>query len=223
MYHFYIGEDLLPLPPERMTTQVGSTNEVVNLVSSGDYNIRKDIGLTDFQFEVFLPALPTTVQGITTDENFKPPGHYLDKFRQYKTEKQYIRLMIIRNTVADTNAQPTNLLVSIEDYTIREEGYDDGSFTVTLNLREHRPPKQTQTKVAYTSTNNAGQSVAHVYQEEIRPTKPTEKTHTVVPGDTLWAIAQRKLGNGARFQEIAVLNNISDPNLIFPNQVLRLP
>lgn len=46
---------------------------------------------------------------------------------------------------------------------------------------------------------------------------------TVVAGDTLWGIAQRELGAGARYREIAELNNIPDPDLIFPGQKFRLP
>ena len=218
MYHFYINDELLPLPPERLLTRIGSTNKVINLVHNGDFNILKDIGLTDFQFDIFLPALPTTIMGVLTSDDFNPPGYYLDKFREYKTNKEHIRFIIVRNTT-DTY---TNLLVSFEDYTIREQGGDDGSVVVALKLREHREPKETKTKVVATETNDKGQVIAYIHQEEMRPTKPTEKTHKVIPGDTLWAIAQRKLGNGARYHEIAALNDIADPNRIFPGQVLRL-
>jgi LysM repeat protein len=48
---------------------------------------------------------------------------------------------------------------------------------------------------------------------------------TVQPGDTLWALAQRHLGDGNRWNEIHALNRdvIPDPNLIEAGQVLRLP
>lgn len=50
-------------------------------------------------------------------------------------------------------------------------------------------------------------------------------THTVVSGDTLWGIAAQYLGDGSRYMEIYNLNTdkISDPNLIYVGQVLRLP
>ena len=50
-------------------------------------------------------------------------------------------------------------------------------------------------------------------------------THTVQPGDTLFDIAQSVLGDGNRWPEIFALNRdqIGNPNLIFPGQVLRLP
>lgn len=45
----------------------------------------------------------------------------------------------------------------------------------------------------------------------------------VESGDTLSGIAQRFLGTASRFPEIAALNGIANPNLIFPGQRLQLP
>ena len=48
-------------------------------------------------------------------------------------------------------------------------------------------------------------------------------THTVVPGDTLWDLAKRFYGDPFRYHQIAAANNIADPDLIFPGQVLVIP
>ena len=49
--------------------------------------------------------------------------------------------------------------------------------------------------------------------------------HVVVSGDTLSGIAEHHLGDAARWPEIFDLNRhlISDPDEIFPDQVLTLP
>lgn len=49
--------------------------------------------------------------------------------------------------------------------------------------------------------------------------------YTVQSGDTLSAIADQFYGNAALFLQIfeANTNQLSDPNLIFPGQVLRIP
>lgn len=48
---------------------------------------------------------------------------------------------------------------------------------------------------------------------------PSPKTYTVVPGDTLSSIAYRF---GTTYRKLAVLNGITDPNRIFPGQVLKI-
>jgi len=52
------------------------------------------------------------------------------------------------------------------------------------------------------------------------PPPTGEVTYTVVRGDTLSRIAQRF---GTTWQILAQLNNIANPNRIFPGQVLRIP
>ncbi len=48
---------------------------------------------------------------------------------------------------------------------------------------------------------------------------------TVQPGDSLWRISQRLLGSGYRYTQIyaANTNQIRDPSLIYPNQILVVP
>ncbi|MCK8674050.1 LysM peptidoglycan-binding domain-containing protein, partial [Rhodococcus sp. HM1] len=48
-------------------------------------------------------------------------------------------------------------------------------------------------------------------------------THTVAPGDSLWAIAERVYGDGNQYQRIADANGIANPDLIHPGQVLTIP
>jgi nucleoid-associated protein YgaU len=47
----------------------------------------------------------------------------------------------------------------------------------------------------------------------------------IMEGDTLWGIAERELGSGARYTEIFAANRevIEDPDLIFPGQKIRIP
>lgn len=49
--------------------------------------------------------------------------------------------------------------------------------------------------------------------------------HTVEKGDTLWAIAEKTMGNGTKYQEIFEANKpmLTHPDKIYPGQVLRIP
>lgn len=48
------------------------------------------------------------------------------------------------------------------------------------------------------------------------------RIHTVVHGDTLWAIAQKYLGNGNRYKEIVSLNGLKS-NVIYSGMKLKIP
>lgn len=57
-------------------------------------------------------------------------------------------------------------------------------------------------------------------EPEPGPSKPI--IYTVKPGDTLWEIAERFLGDGQKFREIMALNSLSS-EVIYPGQILRIP
>ena len=48
-------------------------------------------------------------------------------------------------------------------------------------------------------------------------------TYTIQKGDYLWEIAVRAYGDGFKWVEIAKANNLTDPNLIFSENVLKIP
>lgn len=67
----------------------------------------------------------------------------------------------------------------------------------------------------------AGGTVTPSPQPSPQPVpQPTETTYTVVAGDTLSGIASRY---GTTYQELARINNIDNPNLIYAGQVIKIP
>lgn len=71
-------------------------------------------------------------------------------------------------------------------------------------------------------------NIAGVSKVEDAVTAPDSREpvfHTVVKGDNLWKIAEKYLGSGARNKEIFEANRpmLSDPDKIYPGQVLRIP
>ena len=50
------------------------------------------------------------------------------------------------------------------------------------------------------------------------------QNYTVKSGDTLWALAKFYYGDGSKYSLISSANpNITNPNLIYPGQVLVIP
>lgn len=55
------------------------------------------------------------------------------------------------------------------------------------------------------------------------PEPTVEDVYTVEQGDTLWGIAQKKMGKGWKWWRIAEANGLKDPYLIYPGQELVIP
>ncbi|MDP2649411.1 MAG: LysM peptidoglycan-binding domain-containing protein [bacterium] len=59
--------------------------------------------------------------------------------------------------------------------------------------------------------------------EKVETKKISGEKYTVVEGDNLWDISIRAYGDGFKWLEIAKVNNLSNPNLIYPGDVFKLP
>lgn len=70
-----------------------------------------------------------------------------------------------------------------------------------------------------------GQTVATINHKFVMPemTGDNDTFYTVRRGDCLWVIARNFLRRGVLFSIIAERNNIENPDLIFPKQLLQIP
>jgi nucleoid-associated protein YgaU len=48
------------------------------------------------------------------------------------------------------------------------------------------------------------------------------RRYVVAPGDTLWDISRRELGDAMRYKEVAALSHLSNPDVIHAGDVLTL-
>ncbi len=76
--------------------------------------------------------------------------------------------------------------------------------------------------VAWTSRTETDEAPA-AEVVEIAPVANEVKTYTVVAGDTLFNIAEKFLGDGNRYQELAAHNGIANPDHIEVGQVINIP
>ena len=127
--------------------------------------------------------------------------------------------------VAAANQEAANALgVHIRNLGFRVDGlqvrYDDGVATVHGTVASQREKEI----VVLTVGNTKG--VAQVDDRLVVETpEPEAKMYTVKSGDTLSGIAKEQYGNAMKYPEIFEANKpmLTDPDKIYPGQVLRIP
>jgi nucleoid-associated protein YgaU len=119
---------------------------------------------------------------------------------------------------------PDALKKEVEDLGLKTEGLKVTVEGDTVKVSGKAASQAEREKVILAVGNVAG--VAKV-EEAIETPEPAAEPvfHTVVKGDTLWKIAEKTLGSGARYKEIFEANRpmLEDPDKIYPGQVLRIP
>jgi nucleoid-associated protein YgaU len=93
-----------------------------------------------------------------------------------------------------------------------------------VRLTGTAPDAETREKLILAAGNVAG--VAGVEEQIATPAPAPEPVfHTVTKGDTLSAIAKKHYGNANAYPRIFEANRpmLSDPDKIYPGQVLRIP
>jgi nucleoid-associated protein YgaU len=124
----------------------------------------------------------------------------------------------------DAAPDPEALKKEVQDLGLEAEGLDIAVEGDKVKIRGRAKSQEAKEKVVLAVGNIAG--VAKV--EEDISTETAEKEavfHTVEPGDNLSAIAQKYLGSASRYPEIFEANKpmLTDPDKIYPGQVLRIP
>lgn len=221
-YNFYIDGVQLPIAPSKLQTKISNKNKTIVLINEGEINLLKQAGLTEIEFDVIIPQV--NYPFATYVDGFKPASYFLNKFEQLKTSMKPFQFIVSRVLPGGKLLFDTNIKVSLENYTIIEDVKNGLDLLVQIKLKQYKN-YGTKTVVVKTvsSSNQSTSKVTTVSTTKTREvSKPIPKTYTVKSGDTLWAIAKKTLGDGSKYTEIAKLNGIKNPNLIYPGQVIRL-
>jgi len=215
-YRVYIDGLLMPITPERIVMRHRGKNQRTALLDGGEVtHLRMGEG-AELLLTLCLPRRHYPFARY--ERGFVQPEAFVEQFLDIRRERRPIRFICARIAPSGRLLSDTNMRASLEELGITESAEDGDDLTVTITLREYRE---------YTTTRAVVDEQRVIIEGPGRETdnRPSGGTHTVIRGDTLWGIARAHLGDGRRYREIFELNRdqIQNPNLIFPGQVLRLP
>lgn len=200
---------LFPIPPERVAAETESRIITIETIELGEAGIPKGIRLSRVSWEGFLPGAAR--RNLSIVKAWRPPNEILHQLQLWRNAGTKLRLLVTRT--------PLNLNVYIERLEHRwGSGYGDMDYSISFVAARDLH--------VYTEAEWRQRGAAKAGATPARPRPPVPKTYTVRPGDNLWAIAKKILGDGAKWRDIYALNKSvigADPNKIRPGQVLRLP
>jgi hypothetical protein len=235
-YDFYLDKIRLPVAPQKLTVKITGQNKTVVLINEGEINILKKAGLTEITFTALLPNVPYPFARYAG--GYKNASYFLDALESLKTRTGDdgrplpFQFIVSRASPGGKALYDTDIKVSLESYEVSDDARQGLDVSVGITLKQY---KTHGTKVVELRAPTPASPKAAATVEPSRPveTAPREKTYTVVKGDSLWAIARAKLGDGGRYPEIYALNraeidgrNEGTGNLrhtIYPGQALVLP
>lgn len=199
----------LPVLPESIKIKNGSHNDSIDISGLGEIVILQSRPAIQVSFSSFFPA--TRFPGLRTRSITKPLS-LVQKINDWKASDKPVRFIVTSCGI--------NMYAAIEDFTYQEDGGDPGTFQYSITLKEYREITVRQVKVDVPTKTATVESTEPRVDNTVQP-----QTYTVNSGDCLWNIAKKLYGNGADYTKIFEANKdkISNPNLIYPGQVLTIP
>lgn len=209
----------LPVLPEKIEVNQSGNSKSYDISQLGEVQVLTGHKLLDITFSGIFPAHPLYVSG-QERVPFLEPSKYYNTLENWLSYQKPIRLTFSGSTLN------LDLPVSIESFTYSESGGAVGDISYTLKLKEYRFFTAKKTSLEQPGGAATAAAPAAATNAPTRPdTRVQPKTYTLVSGDSLWKVAQKVLGSGARYKEIQKLNGIQDSELtrLPVGKVLKLP
>lgn len=201
-----------PMMPEKLTIGADAKFMSYSIISLGDVKLPRGKGIEEVSWSGTFPG--ESRKGAPFIKAFTKPDSLIKNLRSYRDKGTKCTLLVTGTCI--------NLTVYISKFTGKYVGAGDFQYEIEFIVAQEI--KIYTTSELKISTPQAPRP-APKKETKKTATESKTRTYTVRSGDCLWRIAQKFLGSGSRYTEIYNLNRdkISNPNLIYPGQVLRIP
>lgn len=210
----------LPMLPEEVKGKIGNRFASYSVIKNGEVKIESGTALDTFSWSGTFPGKRRKNEPYI--RKWKAPKKCDLFFRNLKAgsgEAKKAKLLITGTRI--------NLNVYMQDYSPTETGgYGDIEYSVTFVKAKKLEVKKVSAKKKSKNEKDTKKKEPKTAKADKRTSPPAAKTYTVKTGDCLWKIAQKYYGNGSQYTKIYNANKGtigSNPNLIYPGQVLKIP
>jgi hypothetical protein len=214
----------LPILPGEIGASIDGDSTEHDVFKLGKINVIKGRGLAEYTIESFFPAKPYPF--VTAPIVLKPMEYVYFIMKWWETKRPIRFFYVGANSSAGDEGRTIteiNTAASIEQFEWKEVAGSPGDIQYTLRLKEYR------FYAARRHPTGTRQSGGGTTVQKTVPKRPDDRmppqTYTLAPGDNLWKVAQKVLGDGSRWREIQSLNGIAEADLrrLPVGMVLRLP
>lgn len=215
------GQEInIPVLPAKLNVSSPGKNEKLTVLETGEILVLRKKGLRAVSWDSFFPVNSAPY----TTGQVKDPVSIVKAIQKARDAQKPIRFLI---TGTDLDC---NIRMGVDSFDYEERSGELGDFYYTIKLVEWKDysPKRIvlpPVKKAPATTKEPARAG--------KPAAASSKTHTVVRGDCMWAIAQKYYGNGSRYPEIYAANKATidgrnkgtgNPKYtIYPGQVFTIP
>ncbi len=178
----------IPVLPEKLAVKSPGKNETATVLKLGEINRIKQRGLREISWEGLFPrhAAP-----YASRQGSLSPAGYVRDIEDARDSREGGRFSI---TGTDLNI---NMAVAVEEFSYEERGGEVGDIYYSIKLKEWKD--YSAVTVSLPSSKRAVKSAP---KRSGKPEAASSKTHTVVKGDCLWAIAQKYYGDGSKYPQL---------------------
>ena len=210
------------LLPEEVKAKTTGNFISYNFINRGEVKIPNGQKLCTYSWKGTFPGEGMKNMPFIKRHLYHSPKEMVSCIEKWRKNHTKLTLMLTET--------PINVAVYLKSFDYAPTG-GIGNYDYSIEFIEAKDVtiytiKEAKTTSSAKSSNTSSSTRPASKKTNTSTNSEQTKTYTVKRGDCLWNIAKAKLGSGSRYMEIYNLNKKvigSNPNLIYPGQVLVLP